>query len=95
MGTHLAFWVVGIGSVTALVAWLFLVAGAEGERLGSDLECRVPGRPAAPAAGSAPRPDRAPGLRRVADPEYGLMILSEPENGDWDQAGRLPASAMA
>jgi len=97
MGAHLAVWVVGIGSVAVFVAWLCLLAGAEGERLGSDLEAQVLDRPVARENATARRPARATTLRAVADPEYGLMLVAdnEIELGERHGAHWLPSSATA
>jgi len=85
MDSHLIVWVVGIGSVAALILWLCLIAGAEGERLSADLDRELLARrPAQGATAPAPR------LRAVADPEYGLMLVAEGERPSW-----YPSSATA
>jgi len=95
MGAHLAVWVVGIGAVAVFVAWLCLLAGAEGEQLGFDLEFQVPDRPAVRENAPAPQPARTPTLRAVADPEYGLMIVPENEEAGGVQEDRFPTRATA
>jgi len=77
VGTHLIVWIaVAVGAV-ALMVWLCLVARAEGSRLDADLDSVVPDAPAAPrTASQVPAPQT---VRRVADPEYGLMMLEEEE----------------
>jgi hypothetical protein len=95
MGAHLGVWVVGIGAVAVFVAWLCLVAGAEGEQLGFDLESQVLDRPAAHDSAPAPTPVRTPTLRAVADPEYGLMIVAEDEEADGADERWLPTRATA
>jgi len=89
MALHLIVWV-AIGSVAALAAWLCLLAGAEGETHGDTIDRQV----LPPADGrrlaSVPSPEPVKRVRRVADPEYGLMIVREDEAATW-----IPSRATA
>lgn len=82
MDAHLIV-TVAIGSVLTFIAWVCLIAGAEGERLGADIERLVPARDRSAAIRGVTRPGAGPRMRAVADPEYGLMYLAEDEDASW------------
>jgi len=89
MALHLVVWV-AIGSVAALAAWLCLLAGAEGEILGDTIDREVLPAAEGPRLTAVPSPEPAERVRRIADPEYGLLTVREDEAAAW-----FPSAATA
>jgi len=87
MGSHILVWIAVAVGMVALAVWLCLVARAEGSRLDADLDSVVPDAPASRTM--VPPARRGPTVRRVADPEYGLMTVTEEEEPSKDGAPEI------